>query len=220
MSSVYARTPSFVSPVRAGSRYAGIVRPMRFSRQEGVQFIVALERYAETLRRKGQRTGAAGTISFGAIRLAQILMRLAVKNDGRVVPSVAWLAKELNVACKSIHAWKAQLQEHGFLSWARRYVRVGTPGAKGPQLRQTSNAYSLRMPTKARRIIDALWRIGGRQKGAPKPVAPALAAALTTLGNRVDDAEFANRQRELPEASRQTALINSRGEARSRCVGA
>ncbi len=220
MSSVYARAPSLVSPVRAGSRCAGTVRPLRFSRQEGVQFIVALERYAETLRRKGQRTGAAGTISFGAIRLAQILMRLAVKNDGRVVPSVAWLAKELNVACKSIHAWKAQLQEHGFLSWARRYVRVGTPGAKGPQLRQTSNAYSLKMPTKARPIIDALWRIGGRQKGAPKPVAPALAAALTTLGNRVDDAEFANRQRELPEASRQTAFINSRGEPRRRSVGA
>lgn len=218
MNVAYAQTPPPVSPVRAGSRYAGTVRSLRFSKQEGLQFIVALERYAETLRRKGQRTGAAGTISFGAIRLAQILMRLAVKNDGRVVPSVAWLAKELNVARKSVHAWKAQLQEHGFLSWSRRYVRVGTPGAKGPQLRQTSNAYSLRIPTRARRIIDALWRIGGCQKAEPKSVAPALAAALTTLGNRVDDAEFTNRQRELPKAPRQSALINSRGETGSRCA--
>ncbi|WP_313003814.1 hypothetical protein [Brevundimonas sp.] len=200
--------------IRAGSKHASQVRHLRYSREEGVRFIAALERYAETLRKPGQRTGAAGTISFGAVRLAQVLMRLAVKYNGRVEPSVAWLAKQLNVACKSIHAWKGQLADHGFLRWERRYIHVGLPRQRGPQLKQTSNAYRLSLPKKAAELITHIWRFAS------------TASPMATRGSSVDvqrliregcDAGASEiRKRESPEASLQSAPLIYNGFGRFR----
>lgn len=144
------------SPVRRNSQPAGGENWRPISWAEGRKILLALRIHAEKQRRKGERTGTAprnktdpGGISFGAIRLAEILVGIATKRSGRLEPSVKWLAKALNVPLKSIHAWKAQLKRHGFLDWRRRWVATGRQGARGDQVQQTSNAYWLKAPLEA-----------------------------------------------------------------------
>jgi len=142
--------------VRRNSQAAGREKWGHFSWAQGRRLLLALRIHSEKQRRKGDRTGAAprspgdaGGISFGAIRLAEILVAIAAKGRGRLEPSVEWLAWKLNVPAKSIHAWKAQLKRHGFLDWRRRWVETGQEGVRGPQVIQTSNAYWLKIPLPA-----------------------------------------------------------------------
>lgn len=191
----YFRAP----PVRRGSELAINSRWMRFSREEGHRLLFVLKVRAERLRKPGQRTGAPGTISFGAIRLAEVLVSLCVKGRGRLEPSIAWLARAINVARKSIHAWKRQLQEHGFLRWTRRYVRVQTPGQKGPQLKQASNAYSLMTPAAAAAQAEQLRP--SQLRAAQRIVSPELQAALAKLEYAVGDEKSRDAQCESPESA-------------------
>lgn len=186
-------------PVRRGSELAISSRWTRFSREEGHRLLFVLKVKAERLRVPGQRTGAPGTISFGAIRLAEVLVSICVKGNGRLEPSVAWLAKAINVAKKSIHAWKRQLHEQGFLRWTRRYLRVEAPGQKGPQLRQTSNAYSLMTPTAAATWAERLRYPQFRV--AKRIVSPELQAALEKLEWAVSDERGRTAQCESPEGA-------------------
>lgn len=135
-----------------------------FSWERGRRLLLALRIHAEHLRKKGQRTGAAprkgvmgdkGGISFGAIRLMEVLVAIAARYEGRLEPSAEWLGDALNVPAKSIHAWKEQLKRHGFLTWQRRYVETGQQGQRGPQVRQTSNAYVLTIPQAAEAAAEA-----------------------------------------------------------------
>ena len=49
----------------------------------------------------------------------------------------------------------ANLRDHGFLDWLRRYVPTGNEG-RGPQVQQTSNAYRLSLPPRAARLLGHL----------------------------------------------------------------
>lgn len=199
MSRVYSGGYFRAPPVRRGSELAINSRWMRFSREEGHRLLFVLKLKAERLRKPGQRTGAPGTISFGAIRLAEVLVSLCVKGRGRLEPSVAWLAKAINVAKKSIHAWKQQLQEHGFLRWTRRFVRVQTPGQKGPQLKQTSNAYSLMTPAAAAAQAEQLRRY--QPYVAQRILSPELRTALDQLECAVGVREGRGAQCESPDGA-------------------
>lgn len=133
-------------PVRRDSQLAGREKWPHFTWKQGRRILLAARMKAEKLRQPGQRTGADGTISFGALRLLELMVQISARGKGRLEPSVAWMAKALNVPLKSIHAWKGQLKAHGFLKWRRRYVSTDRPGVRGPQVEQTSNAYWLEAP--------------------------------------------------------------------------
>ncbi|PJN93081.1 replication protein RepA, partial [Amaricoccus sp. HAR-UPW-R2A-40] len=47
------------------------------------------------------------------------------------------------------------LRTHGFIDWLRRYVPTGREG-RGPQVEQTSNAYRLSLPARARQLLGRL----------------------------------------------------------------
>ena len=176
-------------PVRRGSRWTNHrERWQKLSRKEANLRIFALERYQVTTRKAGQRFGAEGTISDGAVKLFRILCNMAVKNSGRVEPSVAWLSSErvLNVPMKVIHKWKAQLQEHGFLDWDRRYVETGQQGVRGPQVAQTSNAYITKLPQKALDLVKAI-RKGMGLDPEPRVVSEAELAVLSPTERRKVD---------------------------------
>lgn len=184
------------SKVRRNSQASGRENWPHFSWAQGRRLLLALKIHAEKQRRKGDRTGAAprtdaagnpkdaGGISFGAVRLAEILVAIAARGRGRLEPSVDWLARQLNVPAKSIHTWKAQLKRHGFLDWRRRWVETGRQGVRGPQVEQTSNAYWLKAPKAALAAADKT-----QDKGAPLPTRedrmkdmPAdIAAAIASL---------------------------------------
>jgi hypothetical protein len=178
-----------MQPVRRGSRWTNRrERWASLSRKEANLRIFALERYQVTTRKAGQRFGAEGTISDGAVKLFKILVNMAVKHGGRVEPSVAWLASErvLNVPLKVVHRWKAQLQEHGFLDWDRRYVETGRQGVRGPQVAQTSNAYITKLPEKALELVRAI-RKGMGLDPEPRAVSEAEMAVLSPTERRKVD---------------------------------
>lgn len=145
--------------VRKGSRPVGRALQRPFTRKDAYRIGVALDQYSRTLRRPGQRSGAPGTLSQGAIRLGKLLAELGARYGGRVWPTATWLAEQLGVARKSVHAWKAQLAEHGFLQWERRYIRTGLLGRPGPQVQQTSNRYHLSLPRKAADLLGHIFRL-------------------------------------------------------------
>lgn len=182
--------------VRRESRYAGNEPWTKVSRDQANTMVLALRVYREKLRQPGQRWGAAGTISAGAVDLFQLLANIAVRGSGRLEPSVAWLAERLNVPGKVIHAWKAQLKEHGFLTWRRRYIECGLKGQRGPQVQQTSNAYALKLPARAWDGISKLVR-RRRQEEAPAAAPAPLSAKEKRL--RAKEAEGRSRVREAVE---------------------
>jgi hypothetical protein len=143
-------------PVRRRSRPATREDWKPLSKAEARRRLLALELYQEGLRKPGQRWGAKGTISHGAIGLYRLLLNMAAKFGGRVEPSAAWLARQRNVPVRMIHVWKAQLKEHGFLGWIRRYVETGRDGLRGPQVEQTTNAYWTALPKAAAALVAKL----------------------------------------------------------------
>lgn len=191
--------------VRRNSRPAGGEQWPHFSWAQGRRLLLALRVHAEKQRRPGERTGTApraagdaGGISFGAIRLMEVLVSIAAKNRGRLEPSVRWLAQALNVPMKTIHAWKAQLKRHGFLDWRRRWVETGRDGPRGQLVEQTSNAYWLTVPPEAAAAADRL-RPPPPDDAPRHKVDPRLQAAL-------DKAAAAAEER----AARQAGLFGSR----------
>jgi hypothetical protein len=87
---------------------------------------------------------------------------------------------------KVIHKWKAQLQEHGFLDWDRRYVETGRQGVRGPQVAQTSNAYITMLPQKALDLVKAI-RKGMGLDPEPRVVSEAEMAVLSPVERRKAD---------------------------------
>lgn len=189
------------APVRRDSQLAGHENWPHFSWKQGRRILLAARIKAERLRQPGQRTGADGTISFGALRLLELMVQISARGKGRLEPSVRWLAEALNVPLKSIHAWKAQLKAHGFLNWRRRYVTLDRQGVRGPQVEQTSNAYWLSAPEKDLKRADKVTMPRAPQESRAEMAErlrraadqqdeerSALGAALDRLGARVEAA--------------------------------
>lgn len=174
------------APVRRNSQLAGRERWVTLTKGQARRQLLALEMYREKLRQPGQRWGAKGTISAGAIGFYKLMCNMAVQYRGKLDYPVAWFAYKLNVPEKVIHAWKRQLKEHGFLNWRRRYVETGRDGIRGPQVEQTTNAYWLTCPEAAMKVAQKVM--------APPPDdvvrhkhSPELQAAIDRLGDAVAD---------------------------------
>jgi Helix-turn-helix domain len=76
-------------------------------------------------------------------RVLGFLLGLAVKHQ-RAFPSLNTIAAAMLCSKSTVLRAIAWLRLHGFLDRIRRIIR--TPGALGPRVRQTSNAYCLRFP--------------------------------------------------------------------------
>lgn len=182
--------------VRRESRWAGTERWQSISKEHGNDMLLALTVYREKLRKPGQRWGAKGTISSGAVEMYRLMINMAVRGRGRLEPSVGWMAEKLNVPAKVIHAWKGQLKDHGFLIWQRRYVESGLSGRRGPQVKQISNAYALKTPAKAWEAISKLIRRRpNAARGAASPVCGV--APMTAKAQRLASQQAAGKARYL-----------------------
>ncbi|WP_292065959.1 hypothetical protein [Brevundimonas sp. UBA7664] len=174
------------APVRRNSRPAGRENWRALTKGQANRQLLALEMYREKLRQPGQRWGARGTISAGAIGFYKLMCNIAVRYRGKLDHPVSWFAYKLNVPEKVIHAWKRQLKEHGFLDWRRRYIETGREGIRGPQVEQTTNAYWLSAPKEALQAAEKV--MPPPPDDIPHEAAdPALQEALDRLGNRIAD---------------------------------
>ena len=186
------------NPTRRNSRLVEHGRRERYpqlSKKEQWLRLFALKIYRTKLRRQGQRWGAAGTISAGAVEFYELILKLEAR-FGLVDPCVDWLAEQMNVPAKVVHAWKAQLQDHGFLFWERRCVETGAEGKRGPQLHQTSNRYWTSLPRKAAELVSAVRRKMGL-KPDPREVTDAEKGVMRPAARQRNDRLEARQRDEM-----------------------
>ena len=144
-------------PVRRGSHRAGRCEALFWrptSRQEIRRVCLAARRFELLGRRAGRRNGPLGHI---ALEVLELLANLVSFKTGRLEPSVAFLMAKLKRSKSAIYGALHALKAHGFLDWLRRYEPTHREG-RGPQLRQTSNAYRLSLPARALRCLGRLMQ--------------------------------------------------------------
>lgn len=135
-------------PVRRKSHLAG-----RHDRQfwrpttgkEVAQIVLAARKFDLANRRAGERNGPLGHI---AIEVLELFANLVSFKTGQLDPSLEYLCQKLGRSKDAVHRALKALRAHGFLDWLRRYVPTES-GGRGPQVKQTSNAYRLSLPRKA-----------------------------------------------------------------------
>lgn len=138
-------------PVRRHSRLAGreLGFWQSFDRRDVARFMLAAERFDRTTRKKGERTGAIGSVGLEVLRE---LLRLIDFRTGRLDPSLQTLCDRLRRSRDAVVRALAKLRAAGFVDWLRRYVPTGDSG-RGPQVQQTSNAYRLTLPPLAAKLL-------------------------------------------------------------------
>ncbi|MEM7676155.1 MAG: helix-turn-helix domain-containing protein [Myxococcota bacterium] len=163
------------------------------TRKEMRRVYIAARRYEREYKEAGRRNGPLGGI---ALEVLDYLTNLIDPLTGRLEPSIAYLMTKLRRSRDAIWRGLAALRRHGFLSWMRRYEPTGHDG-RGPQVRQTSNAYKISLPEKARKL---LWQ-GGRDA----PVGDDVAHRQQGFARALQDYRQSLSLKELP-------LFDTRGD--------
>lgn len=122
--------------------------------REVQRILLAAKRYERIERRPGKRNGPLGSV---AIEVLEYLVNVVDFDTGRLEPSIDTMAHRLKRSRDAVVRGLANLRRHGFLDWVRRYEPTGNEG-RGPQVRQVSNAYRLRLPERARRLLGRFGR--------------------------------------------------------------
>lgn len=140
-------------PIRRNSRPAGKCEAVFWkgtTRQEVRQIVLAAKKYELANKQPGKRTGPLGTV---AIEILEYFAHIVDFRTGRLDPSIETLKLKLrrsrDAICRALDA----LRTHGFVDWLRRFVRTGNEGEAGPQVQQTSNAYKLSLPARAKALL-------------------------------------------------------------------
>ncbi|MDQ2762891.1 MAG: replication protein A [Pseudomonadota bacterium] len=102
-----------------------------------------LKRLAHRRERNNRENGAIGHVGLEVLRE---LLRLIDYKTGRLDPAIATLALRIGRSIAAVADALKRLKAHGFIDWLRRYVTTGNAGMRGPQVKQTSNAYRLMIP--------------------------------------------------------------------------
>ncbi|MCA0422561.1 MAG: helix-turn-helix domain-containing protein, partial [Proteobacteria bacterium] len=141
-----------LTPIRRHSRAAGRCEGVfwrRTNRQEVHTILLAAKRYELAQRQPGERSGPLGSV---AIEVLELFANLVDFRTGRLDPAIDTLMGKLRRSRDAIVRALKNLRAHGFLDWMRRYVPTGNEG-RGPQVKQTSNAYRLSLPARARQFL-------------------------------------------------------------------
>lgn len=140
------------APVRKHSRAAGRCESVfwrKTSRQEIRQVVLAARRYELGCKKPGARNGPLGSV---AIEILELFANLVDFKSGRLDPSIETMMRHLRRSRDAIVRALKALRDHGFVDWLRRYVPCERNG-RGPQVKQTSNAYRLTIPARAKQFL-------------------------------------------------------------------
>lgn len=119
------------------------------TRREVRQIVLAAEKFDRAGRMFGQRNGPLGHV---ALEVLEYFANLVSYRTGQLDPALDTIAAKLKRSKAAIVDALKALRAYGFLDWLRRYVPTENEG-RGPQVRQTSNAYRLSLPAAARRLL-------------------------------------------------------------------
>ena len=135
----------------------------------------AAEIYNEAgLHEKGERSGPLRSVALDVLRL---FVNLIDFRTGRLEPSITTIMDRLGRSRDTIVRALKNLRAHGFIDWLRRYEPTGNEG-RGPQVQQTSNAYRLSLPEKARQFLGRF----GKTPPPPDDYSAAQKARAAELG--------------------------------------
>lgn len=209
------------APIHRHSKPAGACETAiwrKTTRQSTKEIVLAARRYEIAMKQPGKRTGPLGAV---ALEVLELLANLVDYRTGRLEPSLDTMMRKLRRSRDAIVRGLKALRDHGFVDWLRRFVPADNEGSKGPQVRQTSNAYRLVMPAKGR---AALGRYG---KHSPLPEDRAQAeqdraaeleayrASMTTedLLNDIDAGPLKDALARFHEARQRRKVSNERESA-------
>lgn len=149
LTGLHSRAPV---PVRGQSRLAGTCEHEMWApstRREVQQILLAARRFEVAGRARGQRNGPLGSVG---LEVLDLMVNIIHFKSGRLEPSLRYLMAKLKRSKDAIVRALAALREHGFIDWMRRFVSADRAG-RGPQIRQTSNAYRLALPSLAAQLL-------------------------------------------------------------------
>ena len=147
-------------PVHRDSRFAGTFenawfRPMPSAERRGL--VHAAIAYNQAFKVPGERYGPLGANGPAVLNA---LLEFMDRTTGWLDPAQATIAATLRIKRATVISTLAKLRAHGFAAWIRRIVQAGGQGVRGPQVEQTTNAYRLSVPDKAKRLLP--WRFKAR----------------------------------------------------------
>lgn len=122
------------------------------SRHDVQKIVLAAKRFERIERSPGKRNGPLGSV---AIEILELFANLVSFRTGRLDPSIETIMRYVKRSKDAVTRALKALRTHGFLDWLRRYEPTGREG-RGPQVRQTSNAYRLSLPERAKRLLGRL----------------------------------------------------------------
>lgn len=115
----------------------------------------ALEEFERETKLPGRRNGAIGGIGLEVYRY---LLRLRGRKNGRLDPTIRWIADAISRSRSAVAAALARLKEHGFLDWIRRCQPIENAAPDEQQAEQIANAYILQIPVTAKERIRRMLR--------------------------------------------------------------
>lgn len=148
-------------PVRRNSSNAGTIELAlwrthnMFPRDEHNARMRAAEEFEHETKLPGKRNGALGAIG---LKVYRFLLRLRGKKDGRLDPTIRWLAEQVHHSRSAVAAALKRLKEHGWVDWIRRCQPIENAEPDEQQTEQIANAYTLPMPGSAKDRVRRMLR--------------------------------------------------------------
>jgi DNA-binding Lrp family transcriptional regulator len=148
-------------PVRRNSHNAGGAELSlwrahnMFPRDENNARMRAAEEFEHETKLPGRRNGAVGAIG---LKVYRYLLRLRGKKDGRLDPTIRWIADQVHHSRSAVAEALKRLKEHGFLDWIRRCQPIEDAEPDEQQTEQIANAYILPLPASASERVRRMLR--------------------------------------------------------------
>jgi len=148
-------------PVRRNSRYAGSVelalwkKHNTFAPSEVNARMRAAEEFEHETKLPGKRNGALGAIG---LKVYRYLMRLRGKKNGRLDPTIRFIADQVRHSRSAVAAALKRLKNAGFLGWIRRCQPIENAEPDEQQTEQIANAYIITTPATAKERVRRMLR--------------------------------------------------------------
>ena len=153
-------------PVRRGSREKGTFEAAWYRAPQRDQYGLMCDgvRLVDEHIKKERAGAPAGPLGLAGDKIMRALHEAIDRVTGRLDVSYDWLCAKTGYSRPTIAKTLRALVEYGFLEIQRRCVRRNVAeGEPGPRWRQATNAYRMKLPALARRLL------GLKGQGAPIP---------------------------------------------------